>query len=68
MIKGINLCEKENSYFLGSKGLTMDYLSYNSTIYDLKQRLYIVSKVCSKAYCRDYGIIFPILPLKYFKF
>ena len=32
MIKGFNLCEKKNSYFFGSKGLTMDYLPYNSTI------------------------------------
>ena len=32
MIKGFNLCEKKNSYFLGLKGLTRDYLPYNSTI------------------------------------
>ena len=32
MIKGFNLCENKNSYFLGSKGLTRDYLPYSSTI------------------------------------
>ena len=32
MIKGFNLCEKKNSYFFGSKGLTRDYLPYNSTV------------------------------------
>ena len=32
MIKGFNLCEKRNSYFLGTKGLTRDYLPYNSTV------------------------------------
>ena len=32
MIKSFNLCEKKNSYSLGSKGLTMDYLPYNSTV------------------------------------
>ena len=63
MIKGFNLPEKEKSYFLGSKGLTRDYLPYNSEVSDLKQRLYIVSKVYSKAYCRDYGIVFVTLPL-----
>ena len=39
MIKGFNLCEKKNSYFFGSKGLTRDYLPYNSTVQDLKQRM-----------------------------
>ena len=29
MIKGFNVCEKDNSYFFGSKGLTRDYLPYN---------------------------------------
>ena len=32
MIKGFNLCEKKNSYFFGSKGLTRDYLPYNSSV------------------------------------
>ena len=32
MIKGFNLCEKKNSYFFGSKGLTRDYLPYNSNV------------------------------------
>ena len=31
-IKGFNLCEKKNSYLLGSKGLTRDYLPYNSIV------------------------------------
>ena len=64
IIKGFNLCEKKNSYFLGSKGLTRDYLPYYSTIWDLKQHMYIVSKVCSKTHCMDCGIVFVILPLK----
>ena len=32
MIKGFNLCEKKNPYFFFSKGLTRDYLPYNSTV------------------------------------
>ena len=32
MIKGFNLYENKNSYFLGSKGLTRDYLPYNSSV------------------------------------
>ena len=32
MIKGFNLCEKKNSHFLGSKGLTRDYHPYHSTV------------------------------------
>ena len=64
IIKGFNFFEKKNSNFFGSKGLTRDYLPYNSTVWDLKQRLYIISEVYSKAYCRDCGIIFAILPLR----
>ena len=68
MIKGFDFEKKKNSYFFGSKGLTMDYLPYNSTVQDLKQRLCIVKKVYSKAYCRDDGIVFVILPLKAYSF
>ena len=32
VIKGFNLCEKKNSYFFCSKGLTRDYLPYNSSV------------------------------------
>ena len=32
IIKGFNLCEKKNSYFFGSKGLTRAYLTYYSTV------------------------------------
>ena len=32
VIKGFNLCEKKNSYFFGAKGLTRDYLPYNSNV------------------------------------
>ena len=47
IIKDFNLCEKKNSYFLGSKGLTRDYLPYNSTVWDLKQRLTLCEIVVS---------------------
>ena len=32
MIKGFNLCENKKYYFLGSNGLTRDYLPYNSIV------------------------------------
>ena len=36
-IKGFNLFRTENSYFFGSKGLTRDYLPYNSSVWELKE-------------------------------
>ena len=36
VIKCFNLCKKKNSYFFGSKGLTRDYLPYNSSVLGIK--------------------------------
>ena len=38
-ISKVLIVRTENSYFFGSKGLTRDYLPYNSSVWELKEML-----------------------------
>ena len=51
MIKGFNFRKEKTPTSLARRGLTRDYLPYNSSVWELKQCMYLISGVCSKAYC-----------------